>query len=90
MALMNRTNDTKEVGGASRSALVKRAGHSVPPPAPAPDIPHPLDELPPEVGKISRISHKTVENSREACNVGEVDVASAPPLRRAKKRATSG
>jgi hypothetical protein len=45
MAPMNSNKDTKRmVGGTSGSALSVMTRRSVPPPTPAPDIPHPLGE----------------------------------------------
>ena len=46
---MTRNKDKRMPAGISDSAPFDTARHSVPPPAPAPDIPHPLAELPPEV-----------------------------------------
>lgn len=98
MASMNRNKDTKRrVGGTSGSALVDTTRQSIPPPAPAPDIPHPLGELPPEAVE-GRISHKnrTAEDFSKDLQVGmKVDVVSAPRVIKrqsgaAKKSATKG
>jgi hypothetical protein len=59
MASKTKNKHTKRlVGGTSAAALSDTKGWLVSPPTAAPDIPHPLGELPPEAGESSRRSHK--------------------------------
>jgi hypothetical protein len=60
-----RSEDTKRmVRGTAGSTPFDTARHSVPPPIPAPDIPHPLGELPPEVvgSARPRQNNRSLEN----------------------------
>jgi hypothetical protein len=59
MASKTKNKHTKRlVRGTSAAALSDAKGRLVSPPTAAPDIPHPLGELPPEAGESSRRSHK--------------------------------
>jgi hypothetical protein len=64
----NRNKDATPVpGGTSGSTPFDTARQPLPPPVPAPDIPHPLGKLPPEVVGRSRPGHnnRSVENFAE-------------------------
>lgn len=77
----NRNKDTKRMPGEpSVSAAFGTARHALPPPIPAPDIPHPLAELPPEVvGSSSRIKHNNRAGESFAQDVGtKADGVSVP------------
>ena len=55
MASMRKNTNTERMARETVFAL-DRTRRSIPSPAPAPDIPHPLDELPPEVTESNRAS----------------------------------